>query len=485
MSGTRQKSRPEQLGLGLTPESRSEAPTAGGQGTEPRTAKRLSESPADTERLMEEVCERENCQQALRRVKANRGSPGVDGMTVRELPGYLKQHWPALREQLLSGTYRPQPVRRVEIDKPDGGGVRRLGVPTVVDRFIQQAVLQVLQRRWDRTFSDHSYGFRPGRSAHQAVAQAQQYVCEGYRWVVDLDLEKFFDRVCHDKLMGRIAQRVSDRRLLKLIRAFLTAGVMENGLVSPVDEGTPQGGPLSPLLSNLVLDELDRELERRGHRFVRYADDSNVYLRSERAGQRVMASLTGFITQRLKLKVNSEKSAVARPVARKFLGFSFTSERPPRRRIAPKAIMRFKERVRELTSRTRGVSLVRMVEELSTYLRGWRSYFGFCQTPRVLRDLDQWLRRRLRSVLWKQWRRGRRRFAELHQRGVSVALAAKTAGSAHGPWHLANSPALAIALPNAFFDSLGLPRLVVAEQLNPPNRRMRTRMSGGVAGARG
>ena len=484
MSGRRQNIQPEQLGLALLAEDGSEAPRVVEQGTEPLTAKRVHESPADTERLMEEVCGRENCQQALRRVKANKGSPGVDGMTVRELPGYLKRHWPAIREQLLSGTYRPQPVRRVEIDKPDGGGVRKLGVPTVLDRFIQQAVLQVLQRRWDRTFSDHSYGFRPGRSAHQAVARAQQYVSEGYRWVVDLDLEKFFDRVCHDKLMARIAQRISDKRMLKLIRAFLTAGVMENGLVSAVDEGTPQGGPLSPLLSNLVLDELDRELERRGHRFVRYADDSNVYVRSERAGQRVMARLTAFITRRLKLKVNGQKSAVARPVDRKFLGFSFTGGQQPRRRIAPKAIVRFKERVRELTSRTRGVSLERMVEELSAYLRGWRSYFGFCETPSVLHDLDQWLRRRLRSVLWKHWKRGSTRFAELRRRGVGRALAAKTAGSAHGPWRLANSPALTVALPNAYFDSLGLPRLV-SDTLNPPNRRMRTRMSGGVAGARG
>jgi RNA-directed DNA polymerase len=459
MSGKRQKNQPEQLGLALTPERRSEAPKAGGEGTETPTAKRTYESPADTEGLMEEVCERGNCQQALKRVKGNKGSPGVDGMTVGELADHLKQHWPAIREQLLSGTYQPQPVRRVEIDKPDGSGVRKLGVPTVLDRFIQQAVLQVLQRRWDRTFSDHAYGFRPGRSAHQAVARAQQYVTEGFRWVIDLDLEKFFDRVCHDKLMARIATRVSDKRMLKLIRAFLTSGVMENGLVKAVDEGAPQGGPLSPLLSNLVLDELDRELERRGHRFVRYADDSNVYVRSERAGQRVMASLTAFITRALKLKVNTQKSAVARPAERKFLGFSFTSEQQPRRRIAPKAIVRFKERVRELTGRTRGVSLVRMVEELSTYLRGWRGYFGFCQTHRVLRDLDQWLRRRLRAVLWKQWKRGRTRFAELRKRDIGYQLAAKTAGSAHGPWHLANSRALAIALPNAYFDSLGLPRL--------------------------
>jgi RNA-directed DNA polymerase len=407
---------------------------------------------------MEEVCERDNCAQALKRVKANKGAAGVDRMSVRELPEHLKQQWPAIREQLLQGTYQPQPVKRVEIDKPDGG-VRKLGVPTVLDRFIQQAVLQVLQKRWDETFSDYSYGFRPGRSAHQAVAQAQRYVREGYGWVVDLDLEKFFDRVNHDKLMARIASRVSDKRMLKLIRRFLTAGVLENGLVGAVDEGTPQGGPLSPLLSNLVLDELDRELESRGHRFVRYADDCNIYVRSERAGQRVMASVASFITRRLKLKVNGEKSAVARPMERKFLGFSFTNERQPRRRVAPKAVARFKQRVRELTRRTRGVSFEQMVTELATYLRGWRSYFGFCETPSVLQGLEQWLRRRLRAVLWKQWKRGRRRFAELRKRDINVQLAAKTAGSAHGPWRLARSPALAYALPTAFFDSLGLPRL--------------------------
>src|SRR5664279_821875 len=272
---------------------------------------------------MEEVCGRENCKQALKRVKANKGSAGVDGMTVQQLPEYLKQHWPVIREQLLSGTYEPQPVRRVEIPKPDGG-VRKLGIPTVLDRFIQQAVMQVLQGKWDRTFPDHSYGFRPGRSAHQAVEQAQQYMAEGYRWVVDLDLEKFFDRVSHDKLMARIEARVSDRRLLKLIRSFLKAG-----LVSPVDEGTPQGGPLSPLLSNIVLDEFDRELERRGLRFARYADDSNIYVRSRRAGERVMESLTRFIMSKLKLQVNQQKSAVARPWVRKFLGFSFTSAGTP------------------------------------------------------------------------------------------------------------------------------------------------------------
>src|SRR5487761_557238 len=485
MSEQRQKNRPEQEELAFPVESRSDAPTTAVKGTETLMAQRQTESLAGSERLMEEVCELENCKQALRRVKANKGSPGVDGMTVDELPAYLKQHELEIGEQLRNGTYQPQPVKRVEIPKPDGNGVRKLGIPCVLDRFVQQAVLQVLQKRWDPTFSEHSHGFRPGRSARQAVHEAQQYIAEGYGWVVDLDLEKFFDRVNHDRLMAAVAERVADKRMLKLIRAFLEAGVMEDGLVSAVDEGTPQGGPLSPLLSNLVLDELDRELERRGHRFVRYADDSNVYVRSERAGQRVMTSLTVFITQRLKLKVNAQKSAVARPGERKFLGFSFMNASEPKRRIASKALTRFKQRVRELTRRTRGVSLARRVEELSTYLRGWLSYFGFCQTPSVLRNLEQWLRRRLRSVLWKQWKRGHTRFVELRKRGVGLELAAKAAGSSHGPWHLANSPALAIALPNAYFDSLGLPRLVVSDSLNPPNRRMRTRMSGGVAGARG
>jgi len=352
-------------------------------------------------------------------------------------------------------------VRRVEIPKPDGSGVRKLGIPSVLDRFVQQAVLQVLQKRWDRTFSEHSYGFRPRRSAHQAVEVAQSYIAAGYRWCVDLDLEKFFDRVSHDKLMAKIAERVSDKRLLKLIRAFLTAGVMEGGLVSPVDEGAPQGGPLSPLLSNLVLDEFDRELERRGHCFARYADDCNIYVRSRRAGERVMKSLTGFITTKLKLKVNETKSAVAEPWERKFLGFSFTSRKLPKRRIAPKAVARFKERVRKLTRRTRGISIERMAKELAAYLRGWIGYFGKCQTPSVLKSLEEWMRRRLRSVIWKQWQRGTVRYVELRKRGVYPRLAATTAGSAHGPWRLALSQALAFALPNAYFDALGIPRLTV------------------------
>jgi RNA-directed DNA polymerase len=331
----------------------------------------------------------------------------------------------------------------------------------VLDRFVQQAVLQVLQKRWDPTFSAHSHGFRPGYSAKQAVHEAQQYIAEGHRWVVDLDLEKFFDRVNHDRLMAAVAERVADKRMLKLIRAFLQAGVMEDGLVSPLDEGTPQGGPLSPLLSNLVLDELDRELERRGHHFVRYADDCNIYVDSERAGQRVMESVTRFITHRLKLKVNQAKSAVARPRQRKFLGFSFTNEREPRRRIAPKAIARFEAKIRELTRRTRGISLQQMVKQVTTYLRGWLGYFSDCQTPSVLQSLESWIRRRLRSMVWQQWKHGRKRFRELRKRGVGQDLAAQTAGSSHGPWRLANSPALSIALPNAYFAQLGLPPMVV------------------------
>src|SRR5499427_2132305 len=429
-----------------------------GEETEPLTATSGTENPARTNRLMEEVCERENLKEVLQQVKGNKGSAGVDGITVNQLTDYLKQHWPVIREQLLNGTYEPKPVRRVEIPKPDDG-VRKLGIPTVLDRFIQQAVMQVLQRRWDSTFSDHSYGFRPGRSAHQAVAQAQPYIAAGYGWVVDLDLEKFFDRVNHDKLMGRVAKRVKDKRLLKLIRAFLNAGVMENGLVSPSVEGTPQGGPLSPLLSNVVLDELDRELERRGHRFVRYADDSNVYVRSERAGQRVMDSISRFITQKLKLKVNEEKSAVARPEQRKFLGFSFTAGPEVKRIIAPQALDRFKQRVREITRRAKGVSIETTMEELAPYMRGWRSYFGFCQTPDVLIGLTRWVRLRLRAALWRQWKTPRRRRAALLALGVRPRLASNTAGSGRGPWYLARAKALSVGLSNAYFKSLGLPSL--------------------------
>jgi RNA-directed DNA polymerase len=425
--------------------------------TESVLAMHENESPANTERMMEEICEWENLKQALWGVKANRGSAGIDGRTVEELPGYGDLL--ILREQLLTGTYKPQPVRRVEIPKPDGNK-RQLGIPTVQDRFVQLAVMQVLEKYWDRTFSDSSYGFRPGRSTHQAVARAQQYIASGYGWVVDLDLEKFFDRVNHDKLMGQIAKRVADKRLLKLIRAFLNAGVLENGLVRPSVEGTPQGGPLSPLLSNLVLDELDRELERRGHRFVRYADDCNIYVRSEQAGQRVMESIKRFITKRLKLKVNETKSAVARPQVRKFLGFSFTAGSTVRRTIAPKAIERFKERIREITGYTKGASLEQTMAQLAPYMMGWRAYFGFCETPDVLRKLTYWVRRRLRAGLWRQWKTQRRRRAMLLQLGVRGALVPSTAASSRGPWYLASTRALCIGLSNAYFRDRGLPSLI-------------------------
>jgi len=448
-----------QTELNFSSTSAGEAREAGREETESLPTTHDPESPARTSRLMEEVCERENLKEALRRVKANKGSAGVDGITVGGITDYLKQHWPAIREQLLNGTYEPKPVRRVEIPKPDGG-VRKLGIPTVLDRFIQQAVMQVLQRQWDPTFSASSYGFRPGRSAQQAVAQAQQYIVEGYCWCVDFDLEKFFDRVNHDKLMGQIAKRVEDKRLLKLIRAFLNAGVMENGLVGPSVEGTPQGGPLSPLLSNVVLDELDRELERRGHRFVRYADDCNIYVSSERAGQRVMESITQFITQKLKLKVNEAKSAVARPQERKFLGFSFTAGPEVRRVIAPKALDRFQRRVREITRRAKGVSMTTTIEELAPYMRGWRGYFGFCETPEVLLSLTRWVRLRLRAAMWRQWKTPRRRREALIKLGVRERLANNTAGSGLGPWYLAKAKALSVGLSNAYFKSLGLPSLV-------------------------
>ena len=455
MDEVRQKIQ-EQLALAKQPKG--EAQGRQRRGTEASMAGCEAESLVD-EQLMERVCERENLKGALAQVKRNKGSAGVDGMSVEQLSGYLKAHWLDIRERLLAGQYQPQPVRRVEIDKPGGGGKRKLGIPCVLDRFIQQALLQVLQPIFEPSFAESSYGFRPGRSAHQAVRRAQDFIAASQHWVVDLDLEKFFDRVSHDLLLGRVAKKVRDKRVLKLIRAYLTAGVMEQGLVRATEEGTPQGGPLSPLLSNILLTDLDRELEWRGHCYVRYADDCNVYVNSERAGQRVKASLTRFLERRLKLKVNEVKSAVARPWQRKFLGFSFGTIGRLRRRIAPQALIRFKQRVRELTARNQGRALRDVIERLAVYLRGWRSYFGFCETPSVLRSLDEWIRRRLRSLVWKQWKRGRRRYAQLVRRGVEPDLAVQTAGSAHGPWRIAASPALHLALPTRLFVALGLPLL--------------------------
>jgi RNA-directed DNA polymerase len=424
------------------------------------TARQPTEHPMFPEYLMEEVVERHNMQAALKQVRANKGSAGIDGMSVDELPDFLKAHWPEIKDQLLDGSYRPMVIKRVEIPKPGSQEKRKLGIPCVLDRLIQQAILQVLQWRWDPTFSEFSYGFRPGRSAHQAVAQAQAYIEQGYPIVVDMDLEKFFDQVCHDRLMSRLAQRIPDKRLLKLIRGYLQAGILEGGLVTPSKAGTPQGSPLSPFLSNVVLDELDKELEARGHRFCRYADDSNIYVRSLRAGERVMAGISRFITGRLKLKVNESKSAVDRPQNRSFLGFSFTGGKSAnRRKIAPKAMGRFKARVKELTRRNQGRSLEQVVSALEPYLRGWIGYFGFCQTTSVLRDLDSWIRHRLRCLQWKQWKVYHRRKVELIKRGIRPELAHTSAFSAKGPWRISHTPGVCIALNNQFFDRMGLIRL--------------------------
>lgn len=451
-----------QMVLAFTRGGKGEALRAEEEGTESSLPGNETESPAKgTEQLMEEVCERENCLRAIKQVRANGGSPGIDGMSVHQLRLYLIEHWVEIREQLLRGNYRPQAVKRVEIEKPDGGW-RKLGIPVVVDRFIQQAVLQVLQRQWDPTFAAQSYGFRPGRSGQQAVSQAQSYIADGCRWVVDIDLEKFFDRVNHDRLMSAVAKRVKDKRIRKLIRRFLTAGVMEQGLVSPTREGTPQGGPLSPLLSNLVLDELDRELQRRKLRFVRYADDCNIYVRSQRAAERVMRGISRFITKKLKLKVNVEKSAVGRPWQRKFLGFSYTSQGSPKRRIAPEARVRFQRRIRQLTRRTRGVSLEKLIGELGSYMQGWQSYFRYSQTPSVMKELQGWVERRIRAVAWKQWKTGKRRFRQLRRLGLSVEEAAPTAKSQRGPWRIAHSLALRWALSSTYLRSLGLPLLATA-----------------------
>ena len=408
--------------------------------------------------LMERACERANLQAALKRVRKNKGSAGIDGMTVDELPEHLKTHWPALREQLLAGTYQPSPVRRHAIPK-SGGGVRELGIPTVVDRFIQQAILQVLGPRFDPTFSQHSYGFRPGRSAHDAVVQAQRYVNEGRRFVVDVDLEKFFDRVNHDVLMGRLARRIEDKRLLGLIRRYLEAGMMANGVVMERREGTPQGGPLSPLLANVLLDEVDKELEKRGHAFVRYADDCNVYVRSRRAGERVMGLLRRLYAN-LRLRVNEAKSAVDRPQNRKLLGYSFWSARggEVKRRVAPKALTAMKDRVREITRRTRSQSIERVAQDLRSYLTGWKSYFRLADTPKIFRELDKWIRHRIRALHLKHWRHGPTIYRELRARGLSE-LGATRVASNRRRWWKNSAQLIHVAFPTRYFDQLGIPRL--------------------------
>lgn len=413
--------------------------------------------------LLEKVLERGNMIQALRRVESNKGAAGIDGMEIKALRPYLKERWPEIKEQILKGTYKPCPVRRVEIPKPEGG-VRMLGIPTVLDRLIQQALLQVLTPIFDPGFSEHSYGFRPKRSAHQAVKQARGYISEGNRYVVDMDLEKFFDRVNHDVLMARVARKVKDKRVLSLIRKYLEAGVMINGIAITSEEGTPQGGPLSPLLANIILDDLDKELEKRGHRFVRYADDCNVYVKSRRAGVRVMESVTRFVEERLKLKVNRQKSAVDRPWRRKFLGFSFTIEKETRIRIAPRTIARFKDKIRELTSRSKGISMEKRLEKLNMYLKGWIGYFRLTEAPSILHSLDEWIRRRLRMCLIKQWKRPKTRRRNLVALGIPEGWACLISGSRKGYWRLSNTPQVNKALGLAYWRNQGLISLVECYQ---------------------
>ena len=439
-------------------EARGEAPTAERSGEAVPTTQGTERLGLDAS-LMERVVERGNLLHALKRVQHNKGSPGVDGRTVEALPDYLREHWSTWREQLLAGRYQPSAVKRVEIPKP-GGGVRLLGIPTVLDRFIQQAMLQVLQPAIDATFSESSYGFRPGRRAHDAVCQAQRFVQSGRRWVVDVDLEKFFDRVNHDVLMGLLHQRIVDPRILRLIRRYLQAGLMAEGVVMDRHEGTPQGGPLSPLLANVLLDVVDKQLEQRGHRFVRYADDCNIYVKSKRAGERVMGHLITLYAD-LKLRVNTEKSAVAPARERQFLGYSFWYAKggQVKRRVSPKALTRLKARLREITSRNGGRSLAHVVRELRSYLTGWNAYFRLADTPGVFTAVDQWLHRRLRLLIVKQCKRGTTLYRVLIGRGIPTRLARAAAAHCKRWWAMAAHGALHTAFPRAYFISLGVPLL--------------------------
>ena len=442
-------------------------PEADGRGSA-RKARELADGASNTsagreppdpkcESVMLAVVERENMRQALLRVERNKGTAGVDEMPVEDLRAYLKEHWPRHKEELLSGRYKPQPVRRVEIPKPGGKGVRKLGIPTVLDRLIQQALNQVLSPVFEPHFSTHSYGFRPQRSAHDAVLAAQKIVASGKRWVVDMDLEQFFDRVNHDILMSRLARRVGDKRVLLLIRRYLEAGVMVSGVVTVSVEGTPQGGPLSPLLSNVLLDDLDKELERRGHAFCRYADDCNVYVQSKSAGERVMASLERFLGERLKLKVNRTKSAVARPWSRKFLGFSLTWHKQPRLKVAMETVQRLKGDLKAAFRRGRGRNLKRFInEDLVPKLRGWITYFRLSEVKGIFVELDQWIRHRLRCVIWRQWKRVRTRKRRLISAGLNAERASASAGNGRGPWWNAQASHMHAAFGIAYFEKLGL-----------------------------
>nr|WP_244148073.1 group II intron reverse transcriptase/maturase [Syntrophobacter fumaroxidans] len=410
--------------------------------------------------LMEAVVERENMFGALRQVEANKGSAGVDGVSVDALRACLREHWPRIKEELLEGRYQPQPVRKVEIPKPGGKGMRQLGIPTVMDRLIQQALNQVMQPIFDPDFSESSYGFRPGRSAHQAVLRAREYAATDRRWVVDMDLEKFFDRVNHDILMARLARKIADRRVLQLIRRYLQAGSMVGGVVSPRTEGTPQGGPLSPLLSNILLDDLDKELEQRGHAFCRYADDCNIYVKSRRAGQRVLESLTRFLANRLKLKVNVDKSAVARPWVRKFLGYSMTFHKRPRLRVAPAVVDRMKAKLREQFRMGRGRNIRRVIEELTPVLRGWVNYFRLSEVKGNFEELDEWIRRKFRCIIWRQWKRTYTRAKNMMKCGLGEERAWRSAKNQRGPWWNSGASHMNQCFPKRFFERLGLVSLL-------------------------
>lgn len=461
MASSREKHRQPNIPKGsypqeevVNPQGTEEAPSFSPARPEERTRE------ANCIDLMEQVVERENLLSALRRVEKNKGAAGIDGMEIKSLRPFLMENWQRIRSELLYGTYQPLPVRRVEIPKPDGGGKRMLGIPAVLDRLLQQALLQVLTPIFDPEFSWFSYGFRPGRGARQAVNQAQIYVAQGYRWMVDMDLAQFFDRVNHDMLMARVTRKVQDKRVLKLIRGYLNAGVMEHGVRVSTEQGVPQGGPLSPLLANIMLDDLDRELTRRGHRFVRYADDCNVYVKSRHAGERVMESVRRFVEERLKLKVNVDKSAVDRPWKRKFLGFSFTPNKVPRIRVAPKSLKRFKDKVRRITSRSRGQSMEQRLKWLNAYLRGWAGYYRHAQTRSVFESLDMWIRHRLRMCLLKQWKKPKTKRRNLVALGIPEEWAVLISGSRKGYWRLSNTPQMNKALGLAYWRDRGLVSLV-------------------------
>jgi len=410
--------------------------------------------------MLNQILARPNMIQALKRVEANKGSQGVDMMPVQTLRQHILENWDSIKAQILAGTYEPQPVLRVEIPKPDGG-VRLLGIPTVTDRLIQQAISQILSKEYDQTFSDNSYGFRPKRSAHDAIRKAKGYMKEGYRWVVDMDLEKFFDKVNHDRLMATLAKRIHDKSLLKLIRKFLQSGVMINGVVSSTGEGTPQGGPLSPLLSNIVLDELDKELEKRGHKFVRYADDCNIYVKSKRAGERTIASVQRFVEGTLRLKVNESKSAVDRPWNRKFLGFSFSHHKEPKVRVAKTSLQRMKKKIREITSRKMPFPMEYRIKKLNQYLIGWCGYFALADTPSIFNKLDSWIKRRLRMCLWKNWKKPRTRIRNLIRLKVPYGKAYEWGNTRKGYWRISKSPILHRTLGNSYWESQGLKSLQV------------------------